>query len=248
AGMKTYRFEMDTSYQAFGNPPQYSPMFRFATVTDSGGVITWNNNIQLLDSVVYYWRVANDSVQNNPARYKWRESSFIYIPNKTGWSQKHFYQFNEDHYVNVIPDSINRKFNFVQNNKTLAVTDFGQPANAAELNSTGYTLNNSVGESNGCQVTPAVLIAVIDSISLNPWSTCDNNFNQANPFTLDASSSCSDAIPHVTTSCNGRNRTENYFIFRYNDATQMSGLATLLNAVPNGDYILAYSWFTSNYS
>src|SRR6185436_13566104 len=70
-GTRTYRFEMDTSYQAFGSPPQPSPLFHFGTVTDSGGVITWNNGVQLLDSTVYYWRVANDSVQNDPVHYKW---------------------------------------------------------------------------------------------------------------------------------------------------------------------------------
>ena len=253
AGMKTYRFEMDTSYQAFGNPPQYSPMFRFATVTDSGGVITWSNNIQLLDSVVYYWRVANDSIQNNPVRYKWRESSFIHIPNKTGWSQKHFYQFNEDKYTNVIPDSFNRKFNFVQNTKSLnALT------HASLANDVGFTMNNSVtdGEyTNACTVSPSVMIAVIDSITLRAWSTCDHTVGQENLFTL-LSGICGDPAnpPQGTNSCvggniNGRSRPENIFSFRYNSPAEMLAFKNLMQSgVPAGDYILAYSWNIIDYS
>ena len=251
AGMKTYRFEMDTSYQAFADPPQYSPMFRFVTVNDSGGVITWNNNIQLLDSVVYFWRVANDSVQNNPARYKWRESSFIHIPNKTGWSQKHFFQFKDDHYINVVPDSINRKFNFVQNTRSLnAITHvtFG--------NDIGYTLNNSVtdGEySNGCTVSPSVMVAVIDSITLTAWSTCGRFFGQENPFTLDMNSTCDDLSPHGTITCGGgnvsnRTRPENIFSFRYNSPAEMIAFKNLMqNGIPAGNYILAYSWNAADY-
>ncbi len=245
AGEKTYRFEMDTSYQAFGNPPQPSSMFRFTTVTDSGGVITWNNNITLLDSVVYYWRVANDSIQNDPVKYKWQESSFIYIPNKTGWSQKHFYQYKDNIYSNVLFDSLNRRFNFVTNNKFLSVTDFGHPGPAYQYFGTGYTLNNTDQDNNGCQTTPAVMIAVIDSITLNPWTTCSYNFNQANQFTL-ISGTCSDANPYGTGTC--RTRVEKYFIFRYSDPVQMAGLNTLLNSVPSGNYILAYSWFPFPYS
>ncbi|MCX6291286.1 MAG: C25 family cysteine peptidase [Bacteroidetes bacterium] len=243
-GIRTYRFEMDTSYQAFGNPPQPSPAFHFTTLTDSGGVITWNNNIPLMDSVVYYWRVANDSVFIDPAKYKWQESSFIHIPAKTGWSQKHFYQFNNDAYNNVVPDSTNRKFNFIVNHKSLRVESYGTPSQAYMFNQTGYTLNNTVGEYNGCGGTPAVMIAVFDSITLEPWTTCGNSWGQANTFTL-TNGSCTQ-YPSGSGSC--RSRPENYFIFRYNDPSQMTALNTMLNSIPNGDYILAYSWFNDTYS
>ncbi len=239
AGMKTYRFEMDTSYQAFSNPPQPSPMFRFTTVTDSGGVITWNNNITLMDSVVYYWRVANDSVSIDPVKYKWQESSFIHIPAKTGWSQKHFFQFKEDTYTNVVFDSTNRKFDFVINNKTLSATTFGSPIGPLgtnAFNDIGYTLNNTVGEYNGCQLAPAAMVAVFDSITLEPWNTSGNNFGQSNTFNP------------VTGTGSCRPRSENYFIFRYSDPAQMASLNTLLTNVPSGDYILVYSWFTTAYS
>ena len=230
AGIKTYRFEMDTSYQAFGNPPQPSPLFHFTTVTDSGGIITWNNNIVLGDSVVYYWRVANDSVTIDPVKYKWQESSFIHIPAKTGWSQKHFFQFKDDAYTNVVFDSTNRKFNFVINNKSLSVETMGSPTSGVAFNEIGYTLNNAVGEYNGCQLAAAAMVAVFDSITLEPWNTAGPDYGQAN---------------HIG-GCRGRS--ENYFIFRYNDPLQMSSLNTMLSNVPAGNYILVYSWFTAPYS
>ncbi len=246
AGMKTYRFEMDTSYQAFGEPPVPSPLFRFTTITDSGGVITWNNNIQLLDSTVYYWRVANDSIQNDPVTYKWQESSFIHIPNRTGWSQKHFYQFKDDGYTNVIPDSINRKFDFVHNNKTLDVNLYGSPVTNSQAFATGYWLNGTNQDYTSCGPTAAVMVVVIDSTSLEPWTTACHDFGQNNLYTV-YNGDC--VNPVGMNECNpGRLRTDKYFIYRYSDPLIFPNLGPMLNAIPSGDYVLVYSWYTNPYS
>jgi hypothetical protein len=49
-------------------------------------------NVPLIctDSTVYFWRVALDDP--NPL---WRESSFQYIPNKTGWDKIIFFNLRK---------------------------------------------------------------------------------------------------------------------------------------------------------
>lgn len=235
AGFKNYRFELDTSDFSMPGYTQ-SPLYRYSSISGGGGILSWSNTITLLDSTVYFWRVANDSVQFDPVKYKWNESSFIYIPGKSGWSQAHFHQFKEDAYENVKYDSIGRKFNFVNNNSSLTAVTFGSP-NPGQYNSVGYFLNNSVGEYNGCGLNAAAMVAVIDSITLEPWNTLDHpNSGSFNYF---------DGV-----SANCRFRPENYFIYRFDNSCPncIDSMASFLDQVPNGNYILVYNWFTTTYS
>lgn len=251
AGRNSYRFEIDTvDLNLADSIPTIlrSPLFNTTIIDDSGGVISWNiPNYILQDSAVYFWRVANDSVSIDPTKYKWQQSSFIYIPNKTGWAQSDFYQFIDDGYENIRFDTLNRKFDYVQNNKQLLALTKGLPdGTPAGYNEIGYSLNNVITEYNGCGGTPSVFAVVIDSTTLLPWSTCGRNFNQSNQFTL-INGDCNDPInTYGTGTC--RNRAENHFMFHLNDPTQLAGFNTMMNSVPVGDYVLLYSWFTTTYS
>ncbi|HRH66057.1 MAG TPA: C25 family cysteine peptidase [Bacteroidia bacterium] len=255
ADIKNYRFEIDTvDLNIVDSTPgmQPSPMFRFTVISDSGGVLSWTPpGITLQDSTVYFWRVANDSIFDDPAKFQWQQSSFMYINGKTGWAQSHFYQFKDNTYENIFYDTTNRKFDFVRNNKSLRVFTHGTPdGSQTQYNEIGYFMNNAPIEYNGCQPTPAILIAVLDSITLDPWGTCEYNFGQANPWVV-TSGVCGDPTMQGINVCQfpgGRQRPENYFIFRYNDPAQMQNLQSMLNQVPNGNYILAYSWYTYPYS
>jgi hypothetical protein len=248
AGMANYIFEIDTiDLNLKDRTPgmQPSPLFRFTTVSDSGGVLSWNPpNYILGDSVVYFWRVANDSIQYDTANFHWQQSSFMYIPGKTGWAQSHFHQFKNDNYENVLYDTLGREFRFVNNNKTLRIETMGTPSTQTQYNIIGYYLNNSPIEYNGCQTTPAIMVAVLDSISLEPWTNCAYNFGQANWFTLSAGT-CSNQ-PQGSGNC--RSRPENYFIFHLGNPVMMDSLQSMLNSVPTGNYIVMYSWFTFPYS
>lgn len=249
--VRSYRFEIDTVDLAIVDATpgmQPSPMFRFTSIVDSGGVITWSPpNYILQDSTVYFWRVANDSIFDDPQKFKWQESSFMYISGKTGWAQSHFFQFKRDVYNNIVFDTTNRKFNFIENNKALRVLTYGQPAGPSAYNEVGYYLNNAPIEYNGCQVWPAVMIAVLDSITLEPWTTCDNNFGQANQFVL-TSGTCGNINATGTVPGCNRTRPENYFFFRYGTPTQIQSIPNFINQIPNGNYIIAYSWFVDAYS
>ena len=238
---RTYKFELDT---ADFSVPGYTPStyFRYTSVNGGGGVIAWNNSITLEDSVVYYWRVADDSITFNPIKYKWNQSSFIYIPGQSGWSQAHFHQFKNDDYSNVQYDTVARKMDFIVNNASLSALNYGQQwpvITIPQLNETGYSLNNSVGDYAVCNVNPSVMIAVIDSITLEPWTTVTHpnsgSYNFYNPV-------------NQTYSC--RARPEYYFIFRFDNSCPdcLDSLGTFLASVPSGNYILAYSVFPNNYS
>jgi hypothetical protein len=251
AGWNSYRFEIDTvDLNLADSIPtiQHSSLFNTTIIDDSGGVITWNiPNYLLVDSAVYYWRVANDSISIDPTKYKWQQSSFMYIPNKAGWAQSDFYQFIEDGFENILFDTLNRKFDYVQNNKLLSVLTKGLPdGSQAGFNEIGYQLNNVITEYNGCTPIPSVFVAVLDSITLNPWSTCGRNFNQYNQYTL-ISGDCNDPTNAFGTgSC--RSRPENVFMFQLPDTNQLNGFATMMNSIPPGNFVLLYSWFTTNYS
>lgn len=249
APLNTYKFEIDTidlDIKDATPGAQTSPLYRFTTVTDSGGVISWSpQGYTLQDSVVYFWRIANDSIQYDTT-FKWQQSSFQYINGKTGWSQSHFHQFKDDNLTNITYDTLGRTFGYVFNNYSLRIYTEGQP-NASTYRACGYYFNNSPQEYDGCGTSPAVMVAILDSISLVPWSTCDNNFGQLNTFVHDPTSGpCGTLSARGTGSC--RQRPENYFIFRYDIPAQMTAFQNLINSVPNGNYILMYSWFTAQYS
>ena len=109
----SYRFQMDTS-AAF-----LSPLLN-TTILAPGGLVTIPN-VPLLnkDSIVYFWRVAKDTLVNP----NWNQSSFQVITGKYGWEQAQFYQFNHDAYQYVHFDSLHRKFTFVNDVKSIEVHD-----------------------------------------------------------------------------------------------------------------------------
>lgn len=237
---RNYKFEIDTAY--FNDDAgTHSPLYRFNFIQSSGGVVTWSPaNYTLLPNTVYYWRVYDDTTTVNK-----NESSFIYIPNKTGWSQAHFYQFRKDGYENASQDSAQRIYTFGQNIKSLDIVDYGQPSTQTEYNATGYSLNGEVQEYNFCgNAGAAVYVAVLDSLTLSPWNNCNNNVGQANTFT-DPNGDC---ITDNNTIYTCRARAENYFIFSCSNNAQIQAMRTFVNSVPNGNYIIIYSAFTFPYS
>ncbi|HNP48460.1 MAG TPA: C25 family cysteine peptidase, partial [Bacteroidia bacterium] len=253
--VRNYRFEIDTVDLNVVDTTQGmspSPLFRFTVISDSGGVFSWAPpNYTLLDSTVYFWRVANDSITQDTVNYKWQESSFMHISGKTGFAQNHFYQFGHDKFENIQYNTTPRKYDFVRNNKSLRIFTNGSPNGTQEqYNEIGYFMNNSPVEYNGCQAAAAVMIAVLDSVTLDPWTTCEYNFGQANPWLI-YSGACGDATMQGYNVCQGpggRQRPENFFIFRYSDPAQMQAMQNMISQVPSGNYILAYSWYTYPYS
>lgn len=129
--------------------------------------------------------------------------------------------------------------------RTLTCKTYGSPnGTQSQYNEIGYSLDNLPVEYGGCTSAPAIIVAVIDS-TCSSINTCGNDFGQNNQFTIQ-SGNCTD--PNLLGTGNCRNRPEKYFIFQLSNATQVASLQTMLNNVPNGFYILAYTWYTFPYS
>jgi len=218
---KNYIFEVDTT--DYFN----SPIKQTTTVNQAGGIVTWTPPLlqNMPDSTVYFWRVGKDSV--DATGYSWRNSSFQYIQDREGWEQAHFYQFENDELQFINHSRPTWKFNFVPDVKQLKGVTYGA-AESSELNKIRYMIDADLLGKNGWVYTSSLHVAVIDSLTLKPWSVINHlGVGQANNWAAWQGTS-----------------QEFFFIFRQNNASQMSALINLLkDTVPVGDHILMWTWY-----
>ena len=217
-GTQTYIFEIDTNDIFASNSPSKVTGY----VTHSGGVVPWSPSLTLTDSRVYFWRVS--PVPQGSANYNWRESSFIYITGKTGWSQAHFFQYKKDGFENIIYNRPNRKFDFVTAPVELWCHDIGSANNDEEYMSIRYYLG-AITDHTSYGPYPAILVVVIDPTSITPWKSDHGNYGQAN-YSI------------------GPNK---YFVFYA--PSLLDNLATFLNTyVPDSFYVLAYTFISGKFN
>lgn len=217
APLTNYRFQVDTT-RDFN-----SSFLAEMVVAQSGGLIEWELPFALTDSTVYFWRVVRDTTEN----IRWQQSSFQYIPEKSGWGQAHFQQFYENYYGQLVYNEPQREIDFFSGSVNLRCNIKGNSLGLdQEVN-----LNLSVVEYGGCGVNPALHVAVFDPLTFEAWGTAYNGENPNHDFgNYNSESAC-------------RNRVENYFIFRQNHADELSGFSNMvLNEVPDGHYVLIYTW------
>lgn len=220
---KTYVIQLDTvdTYD--------SPQLQTQLVTQSGGVVEWQPTLNLPDSTVYFWRCSADSMDEDG--YNWRESSFQYIDGKRGWGQDHFFQFKNDDFNRLDYDRDTRLLDYFISDLDLKCSVYGNPNTNYEVLATRYQIELEVQDYAGCGNKAALHVAVIDSTTLAPWET---NYNGQFPNNDFANlMSCSES----------RARTEKYFIFRQNNPDELAGFVDMIeNSVPNGNYLLIYTW------
>jgi hypothetical protein len=240
ATIRTYNFEIDITDEF------NSPQLLTGAVTSAGGVIQWDpkdlqgNRLIFTDSTVYFWRVTDDTI--------WRESSFQYINNKEGWGQAHYYQFKKDSYNLVDYDRPELDFDFVPTSKELFCQTYGDASSNSEYGGTLWKLDLD-WENNGCQPAPALHVAIIDPVTLEPWSTYgqvsandatllnhNHQFGNNNNFGDYPQYGC-------------RDRAERYFGFWQNCCGMIDTLDYFLNnVVPDSFYILVYTFRYSAYT
>jgi len=133
---------------------------------------------------------------------------------------------------------------FAQATYYLDVVNYGSPASSIEINSTGYSINGEVQEYGGFTGQASIHVAVIDSAYCAPMSNCNIDAGQVNTYN-DPNGDC---ITDVATTYSNRARFENYFIFRSADNTQMQSMAAFINSIPDGNFILIYTWYPNTYS
>lgn len=249
-GTRTYRFEIDTT-DAFN-----SPQHRYQLITASGGVIIADYNNWLLssnqsaspllfsDSTVYFWRVSPDS-----AVYSWHNSSFQYISGQEGWAQAHFYQFEKNDHQSMRYDRTDRGWFWDPNIRRIGCDVFSFAWTSNEFFGTMWTIDGDMQDYSGCGIDPAIHVAVIDPLTLEPWGTygCD-------PVTGGACPSCimvnaDHQFGNANDGCACRNRVEYYFSFRNNQTAEMDSLLSMVNNhIPDGYYVLLYTWRYADYS
>ena len=161
APLRNYIFQIDTC-DTFNSPLMQSS----GLISSIGGVITWKPTsitpiAPFNPLTVYYWRVSPDSTSATNG-YKWRESSFQYIPNKRGWEQAHFFQFKNDGYQYVYFNRPLRKFDFVNDVKSL-ICNNGISGYVGWFN-VNYKLNGSL-EYVSSWAIPGFTIAAFNPIS-----------------------------------------------------------------------------------
>ncbi|GAB4282397.1 MAG: hypothetical protein Kow0068_07040 [Marinilabiliales bacterium] len=201
-------------YQIDTNDMFLSPLYS-GSVTHNGGVVEMPVPFNLIDSTVYYWRVAKSGSSN------WRESSFIYIPGKTGWSQAHHFQFKKDEYKFIDYVRTPREFDYILTPKELHCQNIGS-ANSSQWWDVFYDIDGDVRGRTSSGAVPALLIAVINPVTLESWTPDIADFGHNN-------------YPNYGSG--------KYFVFWLTDTTSYSDIENmLLNEVPDDYYILAYTF------
>ncbi|MDQ3190043.1 MAG: C25 family cysteine peptidase [Bacteroidota bacterium] len=214
APSRKYVLEVDTT-DLFN-----SPIKEKTEITQSGGVVQWSPNLlkNMPDSMVYFWRAS--PLIEAPLAMRWRESSFQYIKDKSGWGQSHFFQFKNNDFNFVGYNRVQRKFMFQNFVRQLSCTNIGN-ASIIETFKITFKIDADMQDEASCGGSPAIHIAVIDPLILEAWTTA-----QKPQFDLQ--------------SC----RVSKYFVFYPSVAGNLDVMTDMIkDSVPNGHYILAYSMF-----
>jgi hypothetical protein len=205
-----YKIEIDTT-ELFN-----SPKLQQHSTTSMGGVIKWQPNVTYQDSMVYYWRAALDSGGNTQPN--WSTSSFIYLPQKAGWNQSHYFQYKKDNFNTITVDN-NRLFNFVVANNNLDV--FNRVlATGIPVNDSKVMFNDVDIQRAGCPPFVGTLqVMVIDTLTAKRWINPVGGTAGAYPRCLNTRNS--ECFEFPLNSINGRTDAKNF-----------------INSIPAGHYVL----------
>lgn len=230
---KEYVFELDTIL-SFDSPSKQSNV-----ISSIGGVLEWNSTVlqNMPDSMVYYWRVSKNPLPGE--LFKWKTSSFQFLPNEEGFSQDHFQQFDDNNYLFLNQNQSNRRFEFTNRASELSVsTQSIVPID--ERNDVKYSIDADTRERSSCFGTPAFMIAILDSVTLETWKTPFGGQNPQNSF--GQSNEGAWCLPN-------RNREEEVFNFNSTDSLTLINMRNFLNnPVIQGHYIVIYNWQSINFS
>jgi hypothetical protein len=98
----TLVFELDTT-------PDFTSLalLREKVPYNSGDLPFWQPPMVPEEGRVYYWRVSQDSLSPQES-YVWKRASFVHLKDKTGWSQRHWGQWNPDtlHQMVILPGAL----------------------------------------------------------------------------------------------------------------------------------------------
>ncbi|HVU94955.1 MAG TPA: C25 family cysteine peptidase [Puia sp.] len=220
-----YVMELDTS-TLFNSSLKISK-----TVTSAGGLLEFDPGITFMDSVVYYWRVSKVPASSSES-YTWNGASFVYIDpanSSTGENQSHFYQHTQSTLTGLVADSVARQIRFdkLLNELSIKCGVFPDGANQAQDISVLFNGDNTNTES-VCG-TNEVIFTVIDKNTFHPWY----NAPTGSPGRYGSLSPC------------GSSR-EWQFMYNVGDPANRLGAVNLMDAIPDGDYVVVYNCAYTN--
>ncbi|MBE9469434.1 MAG: hypothetical protein IMY72_14100 [Bacteroidetes bacterium] len=221
SGEQKFIFEIDTTIN-------FNSSFKTnKLINHKGGVVEWELPFKLTQNQVYFWRVSK--YYENPENMIWKTSSFIYIPEKTGWSQSTFSQIQNNDFNFIDKNVSEQKFEFITTPKKLHCHNVGSPYTDTHFRSIEYTIDGA-GDYSACGAAQAIIVVVIDSLTLEPWESDHANYGHRD-------------YPK----CFSRSRTDKYFVFS-TDIISLSKLAIMLeDSIPKGNYVLAYTFRNGNF-
>ena len=211
-------FEIDTT-------DEFTNVLGSTVINQSGGIIEWNVPFSLSgfpDSTVFYWRTKMATTDN------WRESSFQYIPGKKGWGQSHFFQYKKNDFKYINCNRQQRIFEFDTATVLLSVQCGYFPY--IGVYETWWKINMvmkggwSCTDYNG----DGMKFVVFDSVTAEPWVSPW----QGPPAHIGI---------YGNIHCKAYDNSDlDYFTVASTDVWHPR-MVNLINMVPNGNYVLAYS-------
>lgn len=222
ASEQTTVVQIDTTY-LFNSPMLFSE-----NITHSGGIVEWQPSITLDQGTTYFWRSAKESDDKS-----WSQSSFILDGVKEGWHQSHYGQFIDNYFKFLDKNDLKREFEFTDAPKTLICKNIGSPSNETEYRSIAFGIDG-IGAISSCGASPAMILVVIDSMTLIPWTS---DFGEVGD------------VGHVNDPwCGNKTQPQNYFIFQSGDINNITKMVDFIeNEVPDDNYILIYSFANGNF-
>ncbi|GAA4353690.1 hypothetical protein GCM10023185_14570 [Hymenobacter saemangeumensis] len=224
---RAFEFELDT-VPTFTSPGRPMSLRRGAVTAE------WTPTLpaaQNGDSLVWYWRVRLQTpLPDEDAN--WVNSSFRVVPGLLGWSQSHYGQFRRDLRQGIEVDAPSGRWHFTDELKPLQLRTRGGglPGSAATFTQgTGYGIIADPMAPpfvNNCAVrAPNIMVAVYDRVTLRPKTVagaslrCGQGTQEFYIFAANPTSAA-DTLNNIN-----------------NSAARQGELSTLLNNVPNGDYV-----------
>lgn len=223
---RTYLFQLDTA-RSFSSPAlaQHS--------MQAGALASWKPNLITSlaeDSVVYFWRTkfADPKPGEDTA---WTVSSFVYIQESPeGWAQSHFFQYNENKKVGLSPNNATRKLEFLTNEYPLRVVTYGDAHLQKNYMDMEVFINN----------TPFIVTSGFKVCRNNAIGAIAFDKSSAEPYMVFDKTIWSDPIacgrsPFVINS------------FSADEIINNQKLNAYINAIPDGDYVLLFSFGSNTY-
>ncbi|MBI5372188.1 MAG: hypothetical protein HZA79_09220 [Sphingobacteriales bacterium] len=234
--LKQYTMEMDTT-EFFNSPAKIT-----RTISSSGGVLEFTPGVSLLDSAVYYWRVAPVPASGQPA---WNKASFIYLDNNgpnssdLGYNQSDFYQFTKSKYERIVMDSATRRLKFGPVTHNLFVRQgTWVTSGATQEASLAISIDGLSSIRLMCWFS-SIVFNVFDPISFRPWQ---NHTVVPNTYP----SSLGQGLYNSTdNNCFGSTKWFN-FEYRYTDTSSRRKMMDFMRDVVPDGYYVAVRNFTLN--